>query len=226
MRKKKGTLMRAGAGALSAAMVLGSVTVAPAVQVEAAEEQSSYEINYALGAKVTGSDQEVEGKWGAEKAVDGIVNRDAAKDDQSRWSTHPSNTQEARTLTVDLGAVKSFSQFVIEWERTNITNFKISVSDTEDGTYKDVYVKEDGKNVSSLTSRINLEEPASGRFVRLTVNGYTKDPGNWQSVSLYEFKVLGEAENLSKGATAAADGYESGTQFTADKVVDGNDTTR
>lgn len=226
MRKKKGTLMRAGAGALSAAMVLGSVTVAPAVQVEAGEEKAGYEVNYALGAKVTGSDQEVEGKWGAEKAVDGIVNRDAAKDDQSRWSTHQSSTQEARTLTVDLGAVKSFSQFVIEWERTNITNFKISVSDTEDGTYKDVYVKEDGKNVSSVTSRINLEEPATGRFVRLTVNGYTKDPGSWQSVSLYEFKVLGEAENLSKGATATADGHESGTTFTADKVVDGNATTR
>ena len=37
----------------------------------------------------------------------------------------------------DLGTVKTFSQFVIEWERTNITNFKISVSDTENGEYKD-----------------------------------------------------------------------------------------
>ena len=32
--KKKGTWMRASAGALSAAMVLGSVTVAPAVKAE------------------------------------------------------------------------------------------------------------------------------------------------------------------------------------------------
>ena len=137
------------------------------------EEKAGYEVNYALNSKVTASNQELANQWGPEKAVDGIVNRDAEKPEQSRWSTAQSTTQEARTLTLDLGAVKTFSQFVIEWERTNITNFKISVSDTEDGTYKDVYVKEDGKNITSLTSRINLEKAATGRFVRLTVNGYT-----------------------------------------------------
>ena len=49
------------------------------------------------------------------------MNRDAEKPEQSRWSTAQSTTQEARTLTLDLGAVKTFSQFVIEWEGTNIT---------------------------------------------------------------------------------------------------------
>ena len=223
--KKKGTWMRASAGALSAAMVLGSVTVAPAVKAENVEEKAGYEVNYALNSKVTASNQEVANQWGPEKAVDGIVNRDAAKPEQSRWSTEQSTTQEARTLTLDLGTVKTFSQFVIEWERTNITNFKISVSDTENGEYKDVYVKEDGKNITSLTSRISLEEAATGRFVRLTVNGYTLNPGNWQSVSLYEFKVLGEAENLSKGAIVKADGHET-DDFTEAKAIDGDDTTR
>lgn len=223
--KKKGTWMRASAGALSAAMVLGSVTVAPAVKAENVEEKAGYEVNYALNSKVTASNQEVANQWGPEKAVDGIVNRDAAKPEQSRWSTEQSTTQEARTLTLDLGTVKTFSQFVIEWERTNITNFKISVSDTENGEYKDVYVKENGKNITSLTSRISLEEAATGRFVRLTVNGYTLDPGNWQSVSLYEFKVLGEAENLSKGAIVKADGHET-DDFTEAKAIDGDDTTR
>lgn len=223
--KKKGTWMRASAGALSAAMVLGSVTVAPAVKAENVEEKAGYEVNYALNSKVTASNQEVANQWGPEKAVDGIVNRDAAKPEQSRWSTAQSTTQEARTLTLDLGTVKTFSQFVIEWERTNITNFKISVSDTENGEYKDVYVKEDGKNITALTSRISLEEAATGRFVRLTVNGYTLNPGNWQSVSLYEFKVLGEAENLSKGAIVKADGHET-DDFTEAKAIDGDDTTR
>ena len=223
--KKKGTWMRASAGALSAAMVLGSVTVAPAVKAENVEEKAGYEVNYALNSKVTASNQELANQWGPEKAVDGIVNRDAAKPEQSRWSTEQSTTQEARTLTLDLGTVKTFSQFVIEWERTNITNFKISVSDTENGEYKDVYVKENGKNITSLTSRISLEEAATGRFVRLTVNGYTLNPGNWQSVSLYEFKVLGEAENLSKGAIVKADGHET-DDFTEAKAIDGDDTTR
>ena len=154
--KKKGTWMRASAGALSAAMVLGSVTVAPAVKAENVEEKAGYEVNYALNSKVTASNQELANQWGPEKAVDGIVNRDAEKPEQSRWSTAQSTTQEARTLTLDLGAVKTFSQFVIEWERTNITNFKISVSDTEDGTYKDVYVKEDGQAPAEPTPRPEL----------------------------------------------------------------------
>ena len=61
--------------------------------------------------------------------------------------------------------------------------------------------------------------------MRLTVNGYTLNPGNWQSVSLYEFKVLGEAENLSKGAIVKADGHET-DDFTEAKAIDGDDTTR
>ena len=47
--------MRASAGALSAAMVLGSVTVAPAVKAENVEEKAGYEVNYALNSKVTAS---------------------------------------------------------------------------------------------------------------------------------------------------------------------------
>lgn len=223
--KKRGTWMRAGAGVLSAAMVLGSITAVPAVQAETGEERAGSEINYALNSKVTASNQEVANKWGPDKAVDGIVNRDAAKDEQSRWATAQSAAQEARTLTLDLGGVKTFSKFIIEWERTNITKFKISVSDTEDGTYKDVYVKNDGTNITSVTSNIELDEAVSGRFVRLTIDGYSVNPGNWQSVSLYEFKVLGEAENLSIGATASADGHET-ADFTEAKAIDGDDSTR
>ena len=40
--------MRASAGALSAAMVLGSVTVAPAVKAENVEEKAGYEVNQLL----------------------------------------------------------------------------------------------------------------------------------------------------------------------------------
>ena len=96
--KKKGTWMRASAGALSAAMVLGSVTVAPAVKAENVEEKAGYEVNYALNSKVTASNQELANQWGPEKAVDGIVNRDAEKPEQSRWSTAQSTTQEANLI--------------------------------------------------------------------------------------------------------------------------------
>mgnify|MGYP000529695848 FL=1 len=51
---------------------------------------------------------------------------------------------------MNLGTRKTFDHFVIEWERTNITNFKISVCDTEDGEYRDVYVKNDGEILRRL----------------------------------------------------------------------------
>ena len=215
------TVKRMNACILSAAMVLSGVTIIPPATVSAA---ANNEINYALSATATVSDQETN-YWGADKAIDGIVNRDAAKADQSRWATNQSSSQAARTLTVNLGTRKTFDHFVIEWERTNITNFKISVCDTEDGEYRDVYVKNDGENITSVTSDIQLDEAVTAQYVKLTVNGYTVNPGSWQSVSLYEFKILGEAENLSTAATVTADGSETaGTD--ASKAVDGDDTTR
>lgn len=163
---------RFGAGVLSAALVVTSIAVVPAQEAKAADD---LEVNYALGASATVSEQETD-YWGADKTVDGIVNRDEpVKANHSRWATSQSTTQTPRILTVDLGAKKTFDHFVIEWERTNITNFKIAVSDSADGEWTNVYVKEDGENISSETSDIKLNEAASGRFVRLTVDGYTKD---------------------------------------------------
>lgn len=163
------TVKRMNACVLSAAMVLSGVTIIPPATVSAA---ANNEINYALSGTATVSDQETN-YWGADKAIDGIVNRDAAKADQSRWATNQSTSQAARTLTVNLGTQKTFDHFVIEWERTNITNFKISVCDTEDGEYRDVYVKNDGENITSVTSDIQLDEAVTAQYVKLTVNGYT-----------------------------------------------------
>lgn len=69
--------------------------------------------------------------------------------------------------------------------------------------------KNDGENITSVTSDIQLDEAVTAQYVKLTVNGYTVNPGSWQSVSLYEFKILGEAENLSTAATVTADGSET-----------------
>lgn len=213
---------RFGVGALSAVIAVSSFVFVPAEQLEAAVIQ---EINWALGRDATANDEEAD-CWGAEKAVDGVVNRDeGTKENQSRWATHTSDSQTPRVLIVDLGTEREFNHFVIEWERTNITDFKIAVSDRKDGGWKDIYVKEDGANIESVTSDIHLKEEASARYVRLTVEGYTKDPGSWQSVSLYEFRVLGTVENLSIGAAALTDGSEE-EEFGAKNVIDGDDSTR
>ena len=146
---------------LSAAMVLSGVTIIPPATVSAA---ANNEINYALSATATVSDQETN-YWGADKAIVGIGNRDSAKADQSRWATNQSSSQAARTLTVNLGTRKTIDHFVIEWERTNITNFKFSVCVTEDGEYRDVYVNNDGENITSVTSDIQLDEAVTAQYV-------------------------------------------------------------
>ncbi|WP_395013471.1 discoidin domain-containing protein [Robinsoniella peoriensis] len=216
------TWKRFGAGALAAVMAVSSFVFVPVTDVKAAE---IVETNWAAGRNATVNDQEAD-YWGADKAVDGIVNRDEeTKENQSRWATHTSSYQTPKTLIVDLGVERIFDRFVIEWERTNITDFEIAVSDRKDSGWKDVYVKEDGKNIESVTSDIQLDEELGARYVRLTVDGYTSNPGSWQSVSLYEFEVLGTVENLSLGAAALTDGSEE-SELGAENAIDGDDTTR
>ena len=69
------TVKRMNACVLSAAMVLSGVTIIPPATVSAA---ANNEINYALSGTATVSDQETN-YWGADKAIDGIVNRDAVE---------------------------------------------------------------------------------------------------------------------------------------------------
>lgn len=61
------TVKRMNACILSAAMVLSGVTIIPPATVSAA---ANNEINYALSATATVSDQETN-YWGADKAIDG-----------------------------------------------------------------------------------------------------------------------------------------------------------
>ena len=80
-------------------------------------------VNHALNGTATANNSETS-YWGPDKAIDGIVNRDAAKPDQSRWSTNMGTTP--MVLTIDLKEEKAFSEFKIEWERKNIKGFNIS----------------------------------------------------------------------------------------------------
>lgn len=169
--------------------------------------QSMVKVNHALNGTATANDTEIN-YWGADKTIDGIVNRDAEKPDQSRWSTNRGT--DAKILTVDLKEEKSFSEFVIEWERTNIKGFNIAISN--DGKeYTTVYTKPDDTNIPALTTNITLENSVSGRYVKLTVDKYDGGDVNWASVSLYEFEILGEEDtaNLALEATASSSGDEA-----------------
>ena len=181
-------------------------------------------VNHALNGTATANNSETS-YWGPDKAIDGIVNRDAAKPDQSRWSTNMGTTP--MVLTIDLKEEKAFSEFKIEWERKNIKGFNISISnDNNENT--PVYTKPDDSNITSLTTTVTLENSVSARYVKLTVDNYDDtEAAGWASVSLYEFEVLGEEsyENLAVGATAVASGSET-TSFGPANVVDENMKTR
>ena len=93
-------LTRAGAGALAGVMVFGLVAPLAPLSVEAADEVK----NLAIGSTATVNDKETD-YWGADKAVDGIVNRTAAKRDQSRWATNVGGDADAKWLKIDLKEV-------------------------------------------------------------------------------------------------------------------------
>ena len=73
--------------ALTASMSVS--TLVPGIMVFAnnpvAPASITTKVNHALQGTATVNDSETN-YWGGDKAIDGIVNRDAAKPDQSRWS--------------------------------------------------------------------------------------------------------------------------------------------
>ena len=234
MEKTRTRFKSVSACILSAAMVFGLATPFAPLTAEAAGEEPT---NLAIGATATANDSETN-DYTAEKAIDGIVNRDAPKP-QSRWATNTSSAQTPKILTVNLGEAKTFQSFVIAWERTNITGYEIQTSDTggsDASEWTTVYEKDGTEPISDLNENIHLLKPVKAQYVRLYVDGYNRDPGNWQSVSVYEFQVyeneipddLLTEENYNLEGTAEASNYEpteGDTQAPA-MAIDGDQTTR
>ena len=238
MGRKMKKLTRVGAGALAGVMIFGLAAPLAPLSVEAAGEIE----NLALNKTATASEQET-ADYSAAKAVDGVVNRDAAKP-QSRWATNKSENQKAQWLKVDLGAKKTFRSFVLAWERRNITSYKIQISDTgednDDSKWTTVYEKKAGDKISGINENIRLDEQKEARYVRLYIDGYTADAVdddvNWQSVSLYDFQIYADEiptdvlpdENYCLEGTATASDFEptEGNTQAGDKAIDGNLTTR
>ena len=138
-------------------------------------------VNHALNGTATANNSETS-YWGPDKAIDGIVNRDAAKPDQSRWSTNMGTTP--MVLTIDLKEEKAFSEFKIEWERKNIKGFNISISN-DNNEYTPVYTKPDDSNITSLTTTVTLENSVSARYVKLTVDNYDDiEAAGWLCIAI------------------------------------------
>lgn len=180
-------------------------------------------VNVALNATATSNDKETD-YWDADKVVDGIINRqETNKVAQSRWATNAGS--DAKILTLNLGASKSFDEFFIAWERNNIKGFRIEISQ-DNQTYELAFEKKDDTYVE-LDTKIKLAKPLSARYVRLTVDKYDGGELNWASVSIYEFQVIAnmELENLAFNKTIKSNGNEA-DKFGANLANDGSLDTR
>ena len=174
---------------LAVAMVVSSLTLS-------AINLSAESTNIALG-KTAVADSIEASSLNASKAFDGDTS-----DRTSRWSC--AEGTGSHWLYVDLGAKKSVGTVRLYWENRKATSYKIQVADTlsnpmaeSDWTNAKVI---DGRP-SSTTDTIYLPEGTEGRYVRVYIDGLTReDPDGgveWPTVSIYEFEVYETLPPLS-----------------------------
>ncbi|MEG1287652.1 MAG: discoidin domain-containing protein [Clostridium sp.] len=207
------------------------------MSVFASPIKTSERVNLALGKTTEASSIEVS-KWGPDKTVDGITDRgtDITKPGQSRWSSNAiRNGESPQWVTIDLGEVKTFNEVVVEWERNNITSYKIEISDDKE-SWTAIH---EGTSISALRDVISLEESQKARYVKVNVlNNNPSAVVNWDNVSIYEIEVYNNAgeeveppappveeetdKNLALNKIAVASGLEVDGSLTADKVTDGD----
>lgn len=85
----------------TAALSAAAILLTPMATQAQSPDQETTQINHALTGTATANDTETN-YWGADKAIDGIVNRDETnKQNQSRWSTNGAKTSAMDGLTAD-----------------------------------------------------------------------------------------------------------------------------
>ncbi|MBY0756715.1 discoidin domain-containing protein [Clostridium sardiniense] len=177
-------------------------------------------LNLALGKSTFASSEETS-DFSASKINDGIIDRTGEK--QSRWACE--RYEENPWVAIDFGEKTKFNQVVIEWERKNIESYRIEVSDDKT-SWISIY---EGSKVENYNETIDLGNQEA-RYLRVLVESYMpKEEGSdieWETVSLYEVEVYGDAEEPTEGVNVAlnkeatASSVETNT-FTASKATDG-----
>ncbi len=115
----------------------------------------------------------VEGDFIPENAVDGNL--------RTRWASADEGNEQ--TITVDLGAEREISGFIINWEIAYAKGYNITVSsDGENET--EIYSTNEGHGAFE---EIILDTPAFGRYVSLNMT----EKGTVFGYSLWEFEVYG-----------------------------------
>ena len=214
---------RGGVWALLAVMVLA--VMAFAFTFSSPREASAAGTNLLQGKPVTASAEYQ--TMPASNLVDG-------KDD-TRWSTESKAPQWAY---VDMGSEQTIGSFRVLWEKDSVyaSAYNVYVSNSTDDWGTAVYSTTDN---SVQENEVTLDEPATGRYVKLEVTTQFGYP----SVSAFEFQAFAPEsteptdpeepvgptqdpqENVALGKTAVADSSEAST-LGADKAVDGDTTSK
>ena len=142
-------------------------------------------VNYALQGVASASKSPIS-YWGPDKLIDGIVNRDASKPNQSRWS---SESGAPGWVKIDLTEIRKFDEIKIAWENGKTRRFHIEMSD-DDQTYQTIYTSEDLEDGHPMDTTIPLEREQFGRYIKITVDALI--PGAYPSVSIYEVEINGK----------------------------------
>ncbi len=160
--------------------------------------------NFALN-KIATSSSNQDPAWSAENVVDGSAS--------TRWASEFSDPQ---WITVDLGQTQHINRVKLNWELAYGKGYKIQVSN-DASNWTDVYTttKGDGGIDDIFFTAVNA------RYVRMygTERAYS-----FYGYSLYEFEVYGKP-NLALNKPAVSSSNET-SEFTANKAVDGNPSTR
>ena len=118
--KKKKLINLSLAMMLTFTMLTSNVSAYVYTNVENAAEK----VNLALNKAAFASSEETS-TFTASKATDGIIDRESSK--SSRWACE--RYENSPWIVVDLGEKQSFNQIVINWERRNVNDYKIEISD-------------------------------------------------------------------------------------------------
>ena len=172
-------LKQMGAWLLAFSLVLGSAQL-PAMEAKAADT------NLALTAEVSASSAETSAGHGTDKINDG--------DDATRWAQE--TTGSSAWVVYKWNNIPTIKSFSISWERRNANAFSIQKS-SDGKTWSDVWSATEAPTTNTV--EVTLDTPVQSQYLRLNITdilSHAADDAegfNWQAVSVYEFKVFGEA---------------------------------
>ncbi|MGJ8744596.1 Ig-like domain-containing protein [Polaribacter sp.] len=138
--------------------------------------------NLAFNKTITGT-----GTHDADNVVANLVDGSTS----TRWSV----SGFPQSAIIDLGQMYSVGRTELICYNDRAYQFKISISDTENGTYTDIVDRSNNTSPGTALNPITNEFPGIiGRFIKITVSGADNYTGSW--ISLNEIRVY-EASTLS-----------------------------